>query len=284
MSTSVERLAARLSAVSQSAAVQTIIWPDKVDRDQWFMSPNLLSLYGTDLWDRIGETARKRLSFFESVNFFSLNIYGEKPLVSGLAQRIYSLGYGNVSPYIHHFLGEENRHMEYFGRFCMTYAGKIYPEKRFSLPGEFAPGEEDILFFAQTVIFEMVADYYNVTTGEDERVVPIARQINQLHHADETRHLVFGRKILADLWEQCSTTWDTETQARVRNDITAFLTATWRQYYNPDVYRDAGITDPYEATDMAWTSPDRIAFRARVEAEIRLALYRAGVLESESAQ
>jgi P-aminobenzoate N-oxygenase AurF len=152
------------------------------------------------------------------------------------------------------------------------------------LPGEFAPGEEDILFFAQTVIFEMVADYYNVTTGEDERVVPIARQINQLHHADETRHLVFGRKILADLWEQCSTTWDTETQARVRNDITAFLTATWRQYYNPDVYRDAGITDPYEATDMAWTSPDRIAFRARVEAEIRLALYRAGVLESESAQ
>jgi hypothetical protein len=273
-----ERLAARLSAVSESAPIQKIDWPAELDREQWFMTPKLLSLYGTELWNRLDEPARKRLSFFESVNFFSLNIYGEKPLVSGLAQRIYSLGYGTVSPYIHHFLGEENRHMEYFGRFCLTYASKIYPEKRFSLPGKFAPGEEDIQFFAQTIIFEMVADYYNVVIGADEQVVPVARHINQLHHEDESRHLMFGRKILAELWEVFAKDWDAATRAQVSNNILAFLTATWRQYYNPDVYRDAGLADPFEAMDLAWTSPDRTAFRAGVEVAIRTALRRAGVL------
>jgi P-aminobenzoate N-oxygenase AurF len=282
MSTSIERLAARLSAVSESAPLQTIEWPNALNRDQWFMSPELVSLHGTEVWNALDETSRRALSFHESVNFFSLNIYGEKPLVSGLAQRVYSLGYHTVSPYLHHFLGEENRHMQYFGRFCMDYAGKIYPEKRFSFPDDFAPGEEDVLFFAQTVMFEMVADYYNVTNAADARVAPIARQINEMHHLDETRHLVFGRKILAELWDACSKDWDAATAAKVRANVMAFLNITWRQYYNPDVYRDAGIADPYGAMDAAWSSPDRISFRARVEAEIKLALVRAGVLAQEN--
>src|ERR1700674_3548995 len=108
MSSSIERLATHLSVISESTPIQKIEWPAELDRDAWFMSPELLSLYGTDVWNELDESARK-------------------PLVSGLAQRIYSLGYNTVSPYIHHFLGEENRHMEYFGRFCRTYAGKIYP-------------------------------------------------------------------------------------------------------------------------------------------------------------
>jgi hypothetical protein len=282
MSTSIERLATRLSAVSESAPRQPIAWPNALDRDQWFMSPKLVSLHGTEVWNALDETSRRQLSFYESVNFFSLNIYGEKPLVSGLAQRVYALGYDTVSPYLHHFLGEENRHMQYFGRFCMDYAGKIYPEKRFSLPGDFVPGEEDVLFFAQTVIFEMVADYYNVTNAADARVAPIARQINRMHHDDETRHLVFGRKILAELWDAWSKNWDAATQAGVTTNVMAFLNATWRQYYNPDVYRDAGIADPYGAMDMAWSSPDRIRFRAGVEVEIKRALVRAGVLAQEN--
>ena len=281
MSGSLERIAARLAAVSEKAPVHRIDWPATVSRDDWFMCPELLSLYGTEVWDGLDEAARKRLSLYETINFFSLNIYGEKPLVSGLAQRIYSLGFGNVSQYIHHFLGEENRHMEYFGKFCTLYGDKIYPEKRFSIPNGLAPGEEDILFFAQTVIFEMMADHYNVEIAADERVCPIARLINRLHHEDETRHLVFGRKILAELWRTSSREWEAATQASVQKNIRAFIHATWRQYYNPDAYRDAGITDPYGAMDVAWTSPNRIAFRASVERDVRLVLRQVGILDRE---
>ena len=48
-------------------------WPKAIDPDAWHFTPELISLYGSPLWQSLDETARKRLSFFEAVNFFSLN-------------------------------------------------------------------------------------------------------------------------------------------------------------------------------------------------------------------
>ena len=30
-------------------------WPDELARDQWFMSPELISIYGTPAWDALSE-------------------------------------------------------------------------------------------------------------------------------------------------------------------------------------------------------------------------------------
>lgn len=284
MSTSMDSLVTRLSAASVRTAAPPIDWPETVDIEQWFMTPELISLHGTPYWDALDEPAQKRLSFFEAVNFFSLNIYGEKPLVSGIADRLYAPEFAAVSPYLHHFLGEENRHMEYFGRFCQTYARKIYPEKRFSFPRDTAQGEDAILFFAQTQIFEIIVDRYNEINAADGRVMPLARTINRLHHKDEIRHLVFGRKLLQMLWDIHKKEWEAATINAVRGEILSFIEATWRQYYNPDVYHDAGIRDPYGAMDAAWASPAHRAFRARIDSEIRSVLSRAGILEEEVVQ
>ena len=65
--------------------------------------------------DAVCETRTERLDdrFFrgEAVNFFSLNIHGERMLVAGIAQRLYRTGHAETSRYLHHFLAEENRHM-----------------------------------------------------------------------------------------------------------------------------------------------------------------------------
>ena len=47
-------------------------WPDSLGEDFWAMSPELVSLYGTDAWDRLSEAQQKRLSLYELGNFFSL--------------------------------------------------------------------------------------------------------------------------------------------------------------------------------------------------------------------
>src|SRR6266705_194388 len=60
----------------------------------------------------------------------NLNIHGEKALVEGLARKLYEREKREISPYLHHFLDEENKHMVYFGEFCTRYAGKIYPDKK----------------------------------------------------------------------------------------------------------------------------------------------------------
>jgi hypothetical protein len=278
MTNPLDRLVVRLSDASEKSPGARIEWPVTVDTHQWFMSPELISLYGTAVWDRLDEAARRRLSFFETVNFFSLNIYGEKPLVSGLAERLYAPEFRGVSPYLHYFLGEENRHMDYFGRFCQNYAGKIYPEKRFAFPREMALGEQDILFFAQTLVFELIVDHYNSVTANDERVIAISRLINRLHHRDEIRHLIFGRMLLADLWAHYSPKWGADVRVAIQDNILSFISATWRQYYNPDVYTDAGIPDPYETMDLAWTASARVAFRASVERSIFAALRQAGII------
>ncbi len=229
-----------------------IDWPDQVDRRQWFTSPELISLYGTPVWESLTDDARMELSFWEAVNFCSLNIHGEKALMQGLASRLYAPQPGEVSEYLHHFLDEENKHSIWFGRFCLQYAGRIYPDRKVVFPREYADGEDDFLFFAKVAIFEEIVDRYNVAMGEDERLVPVARRINANHHADETRHLAFGRTLVEQLWQQYAPTWSPGTIDGIRSYLTAYLVSTWREYYNAEVYRDAGIAGPVAVSRQAW--------------------------------
>lgn len=239
-------------------------WPEPLDINQWFTSPELISLHGSEAYNRLPEPERKRLSFYEAVNFFSLNIHGEKSLVEGLARRLYQRGNDEITGYLHHFLDEENKHMIYFGEFCMKYAGKVYPDKKMVFPREYEEGEEDFLFFAKVMIFEEIADAYNVLMARDDRLVPLARRINLLHHRDEARHLVFGRRVVKDLFERYSDKWSAQALQGVREYLGNYLIATWKEYYNPEVYRDAGLDSPYELQKAAFDGPKGREHRRRM--------------------
>lgn len=259
-------------------------WPERLDHEQWFLAPELLSLHGTEAGDALDEPARKRLSFFEAVNFFSLNIHGERPLVAGLADRLYRPGSEDVEAYLHHFLDEENDHMVYFGGFCRRYAGKVYPDRKMVVPREYAPGEEDLLFFARVLVFEEIVDVYNVRCARDERLHPLARKIHLLHHLDESRHLVFGRRFVKELFDRHAPSWPRETLAGVREYLAAYVAATWREYYNPSVYADAGLPgDPYEIREKAIAHPAQRAHRQAVTAPCLRLLRESGILEGEVA-
>lgn len=287
MSEDLAATASRLSASSRRSyqnPYEAISWPETVDRAQWFTSPELISIFGTPLWDGLDETQRRELSFWEAVNFYSLNIHGEKALIEGLASRLYGPGLEEVCEYLHHFLDEENKHSVWFGTFCRRYAGRIYPDRKVGFPQEYAEGEEDLLFFAKVAIFEEIVDRYNVAMGRDERLVPVARQINANHHAEETRHLVFGRRIVEHLWQRHSPGWPAATVAGVRGYLANYLEATWREYYNPDVYRDAGFTDPYATARQAWEHPATVAHRGSLSRTCLRFLAAAGVLEEREAR
>lgn len=229
-------------------------WPEPLNLDQWFMSPELISLYGTEIYDNLSQSEQKRLSFFECVNFFSLNIHGEKPLCQGLAKRLYSLESGKYSNYLHHFLDEENKHMIYFAGFCERYAGKIYRDRKLNFERSYAEGEEDFLFFVKVLIFEEIADAYNISMAADKRLEPTAAKINNVHHLEEARHLVFGRQMVEHLFAKYSPSWSEETVELLRSYLYSYIEATWKEYYNPDVYKDAGLSNPYELVSVAWNS------------------------------
>jgi len=256
-------------------------WPPALDAKWWFTTPEFISLYGTEIYEPLTEAEKRRLSFYEAVNFFSLNIHGEKALVEGLARRLYRLDSDVISSYLHHFLDEENKHMVYFGGFCTRYAGKVYPDKKMVFPRDFAPGEEDFLFFAKVLIFEEIVDVYNVRMAGDERLAPIARRINLLHHRDEARHLVFGRQLVQELFNCYAPTWPDETLRGVREYLRDYLVATWKEYYNPEVYRDAGLKDPLDIQDRAFLHPQCWEHRRRVSAGCVRYLLQSNIFEEE---
>lgn len=256
-------------------------WPETLDRDQWFFAPELLSIHGTDVYEKLSEIDKKRLSFYEAVNFFSLNIHGEKPLTEGLARRLYSKRNISLSSYLHHFLDEENKHMIYFAGFCFRYASKIYPDKKMSIPQEYAPGEEDFLFFAKVLIFEEIVDIFNIRMARDERLVPIAREINRLHHRDESRHLVFGREIVVNLFNEYKDQWSEETLQKIRVYLAQYLLATWKEYFNPEVYKDSNISDPYALTDRVFDSSACRTRRTDISENCIRFLLKNGILEKE---
>lgn len=248
-------LAPRLSTASIRTAwdvYSAFDWPDKLPEDAWCMSPELMSLYGTDVYERLTVEQQKRLSFTEICNFFSLVLQGERPLVQGLVHRLYlKQTRPEVSEYLHHFIDEENKHMIMFGMFCNKYLGKVYPEKKISLTREYAKGEEEVMFFCKVLTVEEIGDYYNVFMLKDERIHPLVRELNKFHHADETRHLAFGRLLLAELWDEYSRHWSKETLEGFRQWLVSYVSSSWGDYYNPAMYRDAGLANGYELRQLA---------------------------------
>jgi hypothetical protein len=259
-------------------------WPEVFPADAWAFAPELCSLYGTPAWHELDETRRRRLCFFEAVNFFSLNVHGEKALLEGLARRLYARRMGELTSYLHHFLAEENQHMELFGGFAWRYAGKLYADKKLAAPRDYRPGEEDLLFFARIVIFEEIVDVYNQRMSDDARLHPLVRAINHQHHLDETRHLAFGRLVVEELWARAQAAWSDDERAETRRYVAAFLEQTWKEYWNPDVYRDAGLAEPHALARSAFAHPAAQAHRDDAAGKVVRRFEAMGLLEPSAAR
>ncbi len=245
-------------------------WPERLEvGTEWFMPPELISIHGTEVYERLSETEQMRLSFHEVVNFFSFVLYGERPLISGLMNRMYRKNtQGAITEYLHHFIDEENKHMIMFGMFCNRYAGKIYPEKKIVLPREYAKGEEEISFFCKVLIVEELGDYYNLKMMSDDAINPLVARINKVHHVDEARHLSFGREYLRELVPQFRDGWSDEETTRFQTWLFQYLSSSWGDFYNPAVYKDAGLPDGYPIRKMALAHEACAAFRNEASAKL----------------
>jgi hypothetical protein len=241
-------LFAGLSRASRAPLHAGFAWPGRAPTDEWCLSPELISLAGSAAFADLDDERRRALSFCEAVGFFSLNVHGERRLLEGVARRLQRGGAD--AAYLHHFLDEENQHMACFAAFCLRYAGKLYPERKLALGGEPPEGTEDFLFFARVLIFEELVDSYNAAMARDVRLAQIVRAINRFHHADESR---------------------------------AFLASSWGEYFNPDVYRDAGLDDVYALRELALMSPASAERYRRATRRLVAFLAGAGIVSERGA-
>lgn len=252
---------AQMSVDNYYNPYKTFEWPDSLPEAQWWMSRDLLSTHGTDLADSLSEDQLMALSKWESINFYSLNIHGIRELLLEVTKRIHSPGYELTSGYFHHFLGEENEHMWFFANFCLKYGLKIYPDKRIKLDeGAVEPDIETFLVFARILIFEDIVDYFNLRMGRDDSLHPLIRQVNYVHHQDESRHVTFGRQMVKHLHLQLREHYDSSRLEDLSNYLKRYMLASLESFYNPAAYRDAGIPEPYKFRNEVMRHPARKAY------------------------
>ncbi|MFG2843042.1 diiron oxygenase [Kitasatospora sp. NPDC048296] len=244
---------------------QRFEWPESLEEDQWWMSPELISPAGTAELEKLDEATRKRLSKWESINFYSLNVHGIRELLIEVVNRIHMPGFEVPSDFFHHFIGEENEHMWFFSEFCLRYGGKIYQPPAFKLASpRHEPEVENFLVFARILFFEEMVDHYNMAMGQDERLSRTIRQVNAIHHEDESRHIAFGRELVAHLYGLMCEKVDGSRLREVEAYVKRYIVYSLNSFYNPEIYRDAGIADPLALRAAIIADPGRREAERRV--------------------
>jgi P-aminobenzoate N-oxygenase AurF len=233
-------------------------WPERLPEDDWWMSPGLLSIHGTPLMDRLAEEQLKRLSKWESINFYSLNIHGIRELLIEVTRRLYARGFEIPSDFFHRFIGEENDHMWFFAQFCLRYGTKIYPSRLMPLRSQTDDAEtEAFLVFARILIFEELVDHFNVRMANDDSLHPLIQQINRVHHKDESRHIAAGREVLRQLYRGLTRRLGIEQLQLLDEYLRHYLQTMIEALYNPLAYRDAGIAEAYRVRERLLADPSR---------------------------
>jgi len=266
-----------LSVTAYSNPHSLFTWPSSASTDRLAMSEELLPMAGLPIFRELSDEQRWRLALLEAVNFFSLNIGGERELMTGLAQRLYQGRPAFISRYLQHFLHEENAHTVVFARFCLDYGGLIFADRQLRFSREFLPGEEEFLFFARVLIFEEIAHFYNRRIAADQDVWSLARDINRYHAEDETRHIAFGRLLVEEMWERFAPQWNTDEKIRIGQYLTRYIATVLHSYVNPDVYRTMGL--PSDVRQQILESPHWISLAQESTERVTRWLKKIGAFE-----
>jgi hypothetical protein len=257
-------------------------WPDELPADRYWMSPELMSVTGTEVEAELTEEQLWALSRWESVNFYSLNVHGIRELLIEVITRIHTTGFQRASEYFHHLIGEENEHMWFFAKFCLLY-GKIYPDKQLRWSSsEGDPRAANFLVFMRLLLFEEIVDHFNKRMGVDERLHPTIRQVNAIHHQDESRHIAFGRQAVAHLHAELRKELGSEELAELEGYVKTYIRVSVDSLVSPAVYRDAGLPDPYGVRTRVLADPRHAEFRSEVMKRTMTFMVREGIFSDDS--
>lgn len=239
-------------------------WPASVCGTGLWMSADLLSVHGTPRQHELSPRQLAILSRWELINFFSFNVHGIRELMHGVLTQIHCADFEDASEYFHHFLDEENKHMWFFAQFCQRYGGKIYLRRNLQYPAFAEQDVQRFLLFARILISEQIGDYYNARMMGDESLPPIVRQVNRVHHQDESRHIAMGLALVRHLHKQIVTNHPPELRQRIQHYLLRYMQFFVQSFYNHNVYRDAGLTGPTQWRASLIDHPARISFHNQV--------------------
>lgn len=257
LSDSVADTAKRLSAVSLKSInmindpFNRIDYQETLNPDKLQFPESMLSLYYHPIYATLSDEQKWLLSIYETINFFSLNIHGERKLVQGLEDRLYT-GFGlcsswDAGDYLQHFIHEENAHSHMLAGYCYRYGQGVLKDYSRSMgdPSLSVVGQE-LLFFGRVYLFEMFLDHLNSAAMRDDSLDSTARQVHRYHHMEEARHMAFDRVVVATAVEKAKDQDLYSELKKIRGLLMEYGELAMQSLYNPKIYKMIGLPNPVD--------------------------------------
>lgn len=257
-----EVTAARLleSSVRNSYDPQLDIdWDAPLAEGKGFLPPERVSLYGTELWDRMTPEQRVELAKHEIGSVASVGLWTEIVLMQLLAR--YAEGLDPRTPHAQYALteiGDETRHSIMFAKALTRFGVPAYgpPQLVRRLSPLFKVVVGGAAMFASVLVVEEMTDRLQRSTLDDESIQPLIRMVNKIHVIEEARHVRYARE---ELVRELATV--SRPMLEVHRTVTAVVASSVANILvHPGVYAAVGL-DPKQARKAALANPHHLETR-----------------------
>lgn len=187
----------RSSAKLSYDPVRDLDWDQALDPTLYAVPPQRLSLYGTELWERMPEEQRVQLSWHEFASTASVGLWFEIILMQGLLR--YAYDQDPHSPHIQYCLteiGDETRHSVMFARAAQKLApGSHYKPPRLTheLGRLYKTVSAGPSLFASVLVAEETLDRLQREVMDTPGLLPFAQEVSRIHVTEEARHVAYAR-------------------------------------------------------------------------------------------
>ncbi|GAA1999979.1 diiron oxygenase [Nocardiopsis rhodophaea] len=251
-----EDIAKRLLRSSAKASFDPLVeidWEAPINEDVYAIRPERLSLYGTELWERLTEEQRKELSRHEVASIASIGIWFETILMQMLVRHAYDRDpTSNHVQYAYTEIADECRHSVMFAKMVGRLGAPYYrldPVTQF-LGRVFKTISNGPLTFGGALFVEEILDQLQRESMVDESLEPLVRAVSRIHVVEEARHMRYAREEFARTWEGRNPL--SKAYSRLVLGLVIYFSTT--RLINPKVYAAVGL-NPREARRAARRNP-----------------------------
>jgi hypothetical protein len=243
---------------------KTIDWSVPFDLERFYVPPDMVSLYGTPMWDQMTREQQVKLSMHEACSVLATGIWFENLLSFKMMDYL-----TNVSPHDPHFywmqieVADECRHSMMFGEIIKRSGTPWYKPRFANLFAFFTKYlTPKLSMILGTLAAEDVTDYLNRRIAQDPECHPAMRELSKIHIVEEARHLGYAREWLKENWPRTGKI----ARALAKRDALMSTSIIIWQLVHPDVYKNVGL--PPEAVQIAKNNPHRAHLKREMAAEV----------------
>ncbi|MFE9242496.1 diiron oxygenase [Nocardiopsis sp. NPDC006938] len=246
-----EDIAKRLLRGSAKASFDPLVeidWEAPLE-DLWGMRPERVSLYGTHLWDQLGEAERRELSRLEMASTMATGIWFETILMQMLVRHAYHNDPTSLHvQYAYTEIADECRHTVMFAKAIEKLGSTAYRLDPVAhvLGNVFKALAHGPLIFAGALFVEEILDQLQREMIDDESIEPVVRSTSRIHVIEEARHIRYAREEFHRDWRRRGPV--DRAYSRLVLGLVAYYATT--RLIHTKVYERIGL-DPREARRTA---------------------------------